>query len=121
MELQELQLLIRSKNFDEATTFKLFEISRRSTTDEIIEGLLDELNHNSASDYAELETKIDELEEQIGELRIQNAHLKEEQEQQEIEEVVSAGTFEEFVEKFQEENDRYPSIDETWKACESRK
>jgi CII-binding regulator of phage lambda lysogenization HflD len=114
MEQQELQLLIRSKNLDETTTFQLLDISRYSTTAEIIEGLINLIAHDT--EYSELETIIDELKEQIEELRIQNTHLKEEKEQ-EIEESVLAETFEKFVESFRKENNRYPSIYQTWRAC----
>lgn len=124
MVLQQLQLFIRSKNFDNELTFKLLDISRRLTIDQVIEGLLDLIGNENDITYAELENQIEELQETIGELKIKNAHLfaeKQEREEEEIQQSINAATFNDFVEKFQNENDRYPSINETWEACAQNK
>lgn len=113
----DLTNLVRSKQLSEEITFALFDILRR---DNVVEDLIDfiaERINNQAEEYDEdindLKAEIRRLETELDSC----SEAKEALEACEENEQLKSENFSDFVEKFIEENDRHPSIDETWEAA----
>lgn len=113
---QDLANFVRSKDFPENDKFDLFEILRR---DNIVEGLIDYISETRIAvieDYEDtiygLKDKINDLEREVGE----NEDAKETLDELEEKEELKAENLSAFLEEFEEENNRHPSIEEVWEA-----
>lgn len=112
---------LRGKNLPEDTYFQLLEIVRRENA---IEGLIDFIEEISAGNISvdneetdEYVDKIQNLEEKISELEEKLEECTESRDELEEAEQLKSEKLSKFVESFQEDNDRYPSIDEVWEAA----
>lgn len=113
---QDLANFVRSKDFPENDKFDLFEILRR---DNIVEGLIDYISETRRAvieDYEDtidgLKDKINDLEREVGENEDAMETLDELEEKEEL----KAENLSTFLENFENENDRHPSIEEVWEA-----
>jgi chromosome segregation ATPase len=115
----ELFEYIRSKSLLSDLMFELFDIARREN---VVEGLIDYIAEKFPELYGaedkigELECNVEQLEERVTELEQELKESKEKIEEYEADTIESYDSFKIFVEKFKEENNRHPSIDETWEA-----
>lgn len=116
----DLANLIRSKGLPNDVTYELMAIARR---DDVIEGLLDyiagqelnppETDNDDSEEVSELKEKIDNLQDELETCQGELAEYTDKEEEKQL----IAESFGDYIEKFQEEKDRYPSIDETWDAA----
>lgn len=113
----DLTNLVRSKQLSEEITFALFDILRR---DNVVEGLIDFIADRINNEAIEHDEDISDLKAEISRLESELdscSEAKEELEAYMENEQLKSENFSDFVEKFIEENDRHPSIDETWEAA----
>ena len=112
---------LRCKGLPDEIYFQLLEIVRRENA---IEGLIDFIEEISAGNIRvdndetnEYVDKIQNLEEKISELEEKLEECTESRDELEEAEQLKSERLSEFVENFQEKNNRYPSIDEAWEAA----
>lgn len=112
---------LRGKNLPEDTYFQLLEIVRRENATEGLIDFIEEISvgnisvdNDKINEYVDkiqdLEEKISELEEKLEECTVSRDELEEAEQ-------LKSKRLSDFVDDFQEKNDRYPSIDEVWEAA----
>jgi|WetSurMetagenome_2_1015567.scaffolds.fasta_scaffold1181409_2 uncharacterized coiled-coil DUF342 family protein len=110
----EIQQFIRSKMLPNSTMFKLFDIVRG---DNIVEDLINYTVEILEEEVVPSSEEIEDLEREIKSKDNTIEELQKTVDAYESTETNRAEKFQEFIERFQEEHDRYPSIDEAWETA----
>lgn len=114
---QDLITLVRSKNLPNEEMFEVFAVLRR---DNIVEGLIDYIADTIHDDIKRDNDEIDGLRCELEQVR-QELELceneRDELQERDYNENLKAENLSTFLENFENENDRHPSIEEVWEAA----